>query len=43
MKRIAPLTYWKKNLCLAKNQFFNLTSELQPCISPSLYHPIIVH
>ena len=33
---IYPLEFWKKNLCLTKNQFFNLTNELQRYISPSL-------
>lgn len=34
--KIYPLELWKKNLHLTRNQFFNLTYELQPYISLSL-------
>ena len=34
--KIYPLELWKKNLHLTRNQFFNLTNELQPYISLSL-------
>ena len=33
---ISPLEFWKKNFHFTRNQFFNLTNELQPCISPNL-------
>ena len=33
MQGIPPLEFWKKNLCLTRNQFFNLTNELQRYIS----------
>ena len=36
MQGMSHLEFWKKNLRLTRNQFFNLTSELQPFISPSL-------
>ena len=39
MQGISPLQFWKKNLRLTRNQFFNLTNELQPYISPSLLLP----
>ena len=39
MQVISPLEFWKKNLCLTRNQFFNLTNELQRYISPSLLSP----
>ena len=39
MQWIYPLDFWKKNLRLTRNQFFNLTNELQPYISPSLLSP----
>ena len=34
--KIYPLELWKKNLHLTRNQFFNLTNELQRYISLSL-------
>ena len=34
--KIYPFEFWKKNLHLTRNQFLNLTNELQPYISPSL-------
>ena len=39
MQRISPLEFWKKNLRLTRNQFFSLTNELEPYISPSLLSP----
>ena len=39
MQGISPLVFWEKNLHLTRNQFFNLTNELQPYISPSLLLP----
>ena len=39
MAGISPLQFWKKNLLLTINQFFNLTNELQPQISQSLLSP----
>ena len=39
MQGISPLEFWKKNLRLTRNQFFNLTNELEPYISPNLLSP----
>ena len=39
MQGISPLEFWKKNLRLTRNKFFNLTYELQPYISPILSSP----
>ena len=39
MQWIYPLEFWKRNLRLTRNQFFNLTNELQLYISPSLLSP----
>ena len=36
---ISPFEFWKKNLFLTRNQFFDLTKELQPYISPILLSP----
>ena len=39
MQGISSLEFWQKNLRLTRNQFFKLTNELQPYISPSLLSP----
>ena len=36
---ISPFEFWKKNLFLTRNQFFDLTKDLQPYISPILLSP----
>ena len=39
MQGISPLELGKKNSRLTRNQFFDLTNELQPYTSPSLLSP----